>query len=195
MLYLGTIEGGNTMIIKKIANNIRKRLNKDLQCALIGTVDYESIRNVLCTLNGCTDENQRVILYINSGGGDVHAGMEIIRALRRCPGKVTAKVKKAHSMAAMIMMQCDTIECDKDSSIMFHYWRYAADKPVAATPDSIDGSRQAEMTSYFMREFKHFTKNGILTTDEFFRLHCGEDIWLKGKEFIRRLQNAKESTS
>lgn len=62
-----------------------------------------------------------VTLTINSPGGDVFAGLNIVNAIRKCAYKVHARVEVlAASMAAIIALACDDVAIDSYSVMMLH---------------------------------------------------------------------------
>ncbi len=69
-------------------------------------------------LKGATED---VELVVNSPGGDVFNGFQLVNAIQNCPHKVTAKVEvMAASIAAVIALACDSVEIDKNSLLMLH---------------------------------------------------------------------------
>ena len=69
-------------------------------------------------LKGATED---VELVVNSPGGDVFNGFQLVNAIQNCPHKVTAKVEvMAASIAAVIVLACDSVEIDKNSLLMLH---------------------------------------------------------------------------
>lgn len=74
----------------------------------------EDIRNLL---EGAED----VTVYINSGGGDLFAGMAICNLLQRHPYKTKAVIDGlAASAASIIAFGCDEIEMPSNAYLMIH---------------------------------------------------------------------------
>ena len=62
-----------------------------------------------------------VTLTINSPGGDVFAGLNVVNAIRKCAYKVHARVEVlAASMAAIVALACDNVAIDSYSVMMLH---------------------------------------------------------------------------
>lgn len=62
-----------------------------------------------------------VTLTINSPGGDVFAGLNVVNAIRKCAYKVHARVEVlAASMAAIVALACDDVAIDSYSVMMLH---------------------------------------------------------------------------
>ena len=67
------------------------------------------------------DANADLTVYINSGGGDVFAGIGIHSILSRHVGKITGVVDGiAASIASVILMACDEIVMSDGAQIMIH---------------------------------------------------------------------------
>ena len=65
--------------------------------------------------------NEDVELVINSPGGDVFNGLQMVHAIQDCHYKVTARIEvMAASIAAVIALACDTVQIDKLSLLMLH---------------------------------------------------------------------------
>lgn len=59
---------------------------------------------------------------INSGGGDVDAGLDIYDMLRSYPGKTTGVViGRAASMAAIILQACTVRHCTQHAHVLIHH--------------------------------------------------------------------------
>ena len=72
--------------------------------------------------------NEDVELVINSPGGDVFNGLQMVHAIQDCHYKVTAKIEvMAASIAAVIALACDAVQIDKNSLLMLHNcWTFTA---------------------------------------------------------------------
>ena len=69
-----------------------------------------------------------VELVINSPGGDVFSGLQVVKAIENCEHKVTAKVEvMAASTAAIIALSCDKVVITKNDLMMLHNcWTFTA---------------------------------------------------------------------
>ena len=73
------------------------------------------------TVKAIQAATEDIDLYINSPGGDVFAGLNVVNAIQKSKAKVTAHVEvMAASIAGVIALACDTIEIDKNSLVMLH---------------------------------------------------------------------------
>lgn len=96
-------------------------------------------------LDALGDVNQ-LDIYINSGGGDVFAGVAIYNILKRNPAKKTVRVDGlAASIASVIAMAGDEIVMAENAMMMIHEaWTYASGnkreiRKVADELERIDG--------------------------------------------------------
>lgn len=78
----------------------------------------EAAADVVKTLNEATED---VTLVINSPGGSVLEGLQVVNAIRNCKQKVTAKVEvMACSMGGVIALACNQLIMHKDDLLMLH---------------------------------------------------------------------------
>lgn len=80
--------------------------------------DSVNTDNLISELQNAQED---VTLTINSPGGDVFAGLNIVNAIRKCAYKVHGQVEVlAASMAAIIALACDDVTIDEYSVMMLH---------------------------------------------------------------------------
>lgn len=78
----------------------------------------EAAAGVVKALNETTED---VTLVINSPGGSVLEGLQVVNAIRNCKQKVTAKVEvMACSMGGVIALACHQVIMHKDDLLMLH---------------------------------------------------------------------------
>ncbi len=67
-------------------------------------------------------------LVLNSPGGDVFSGLQVVKAIENCKHQVTAKVEvMAASIAAIIALSCDKVVLTKNDLMMLHNcWTFTA---------------------------------------------------------------------
>lgn len=72
--------------------------------------------------------NEDVELVINSPGGSVFEGLQMVHAIQDCQHKVTARIEvMAASIAAVVALACDAVQIDKNSLLMLHNcWTFTA---------------------------------------------------------------------
>lgn len=124
-------------------------------------------------------------LYINSPGGDVFAGLNVVNAIQKSKVQVTAHVEvMAASIAGVIALACDKIEIDKNSLIMLHNcWTVSS------------GNKKAlEQDIKAMEAIDNILHNIISenSTDETLIEQIEEgDVWLTGEEVAEIFTNAE----
>lgn len=126
-----------------------------------------------------------VDLYINSPGGDVFAGLNVVNAIQKSKVQVTAHVEvMAASIAGVIALACDKIEIDKNSLIMLHNcWTISS------------GNKKAlEQDIKAMEAIDNILHNiiGENSTDDTLISQIEEgDVWLTGEEVAEIFTNAE----
>lgn len=124
-------------------------------------------------------------LYINSPGGDVFAGLNVVNAIQKAKVQVTAHVEvMAASIAGVIALACDKIEIDKNSLIMLHNcWTVSS------------GNKKAlEQDIKAMEAIDNILHNIISenSTDDTLIAQIEEgDVWLTGEEVADIFTNAE----
>ena len=124
-------------------------------------------------------------LYINSPGGDVFAGLNVVNAIQKAKVQVTAHVEvMAASIAGVIALACDKIEIDKNSLIMLHNcWTISS------------GNKKAlEQDIKAMEAIDNILHNIISenSTDDSLIAQIEEgDVWLTGEEVAEIFTNAE----
>ena len=88
---------------------------------------------------------ENVNLYVNSPGGSILIGQNILAALAQVQ-QVTCYIQSAHSMAFVIMTYCDKVVATKHSYAMQHSMRYMYSLHPVVTPQIYQWyERQAEV--------------------------------------------------
>ena len=124
-------------------------------------------------------------MYINSPGGDVFAGLNVVNAIQKSKVQVTAHVEvMAASIAGVIALACDKVEIDKNSLIMLHNcWTVSS------------GNKKAlEQDIKAMEAIDNILHNIISenSTDDTLIAQIEEgDVWLTGEEVAEIFTNAE----
>nr|DAF63306.1 MAG TPA: Putative ATP dependent Clp protease [Myoviridae sp. ctPJU6]DAG86082.1 MAG TPA: Putative ATP dependent Clp protease [Caudoviricetes sp.] len=124
-------------------------------------------------------------LYINSPGGDVFAGLNVVNAIQKAKVQVTAHVEvMAASIAGVIALACDKIEIDKNSLIMLHNcWTVSS-----------GNKKTLEQDIKAMEAIDNILHNIISenSTDDSLIAQIEEgDVWLTGEEVAKIFTNAE----
>ena len=100
-------------------------------------------------------EDEDIELEINSYGGDVFLGIDLMNTLRGHGGKVTVTVTGiAASAASIIAMGADTIRMYSNTQLMVHNaWTYAAGnaKELRKVADDLESIGESVLASYTHR--------------------------------------------
>lgn len=100
-------------------------------------------------------EDEDITLEINSYGGDVFLGIDIMNTLRSHEGKVTVIVTGiAASAASVIAMGADVIKMYSNTQLMIHNaWTYAAGnaKDLRKVADDLESIGESVLASYTHR--------------------------------------------
>lgn len=132
----------------------------------------EDIRNLL------QDAKGEVKVYINSGGGDLFAGVAICNLLQRYEKKTTAVVDGlAGSAASIIAFGCDEIEIPSNAYLMIHkpaVGLYGNSDDLLKWADTLDELQKGILDTYM----KH-TKKDI--SEEVINNMIDKETWLTGK--------------
>lgn len=137
------------------------------------------------TVKAIQTATEDIDLYINSPGGDVFAGLNVVNAIQKSKVQVTAHVEvMAASIAGVIALACDKIEIDKNSLIMLHNcWTISS------------GNKKAlEQDIKAMEAIDNILHNIISenSTDETLTSQIEEgDVWLPGEEVAEIFTNAE----
>jgi ATP-dependent protease ClpP protease subunit len=124
-----------------------------------------------------------IVLYINSPGGNLDTGISIINAIRSCPGRVASVLTgPVCSMAPLIALVADKVFVEEDVYMMFH------DYSGGAVGKGNEQLAQIKVEKAFYDElFKRIVK-GFLNTKEINRILTGSDLYLDRSDIIKRLK-------
>jgi ATP-dependent protease ClpP protease subunit len=123
-----------------------------------------------------------VVIVIDSPGGSVGAGFEIIKAIEKHQGEVICKVEGpgiAASMAAALLQSCDKRIMSKRSLLLLH----EPSSGAGGKPGEI--KEQAETLEVFSRMLaEQYCLKSKWTAEELLEKMRGHDLWLGYKEAI-----------
>lgn len=140
-------------------------------------------REVLTLLNDVND-NDIVVLMVNSGGGTIKAGLPIVTALRHCKAHTKGVLMcEAHSMASVILLCCDEYEVYKHTSMLVHTCSYGTYGKVPEV--AVHVAHQEERLE---RMFKDVYK-GFLSESDIEYVLGGKDLYLNYDQICYRLEN------
>ena len=137
------------------------------------------------TVKAIQTATEDIDLYINSLGGGVFAGLNVVNAIQKSKVQVTAHVEViAASIAGVIALACDKIEIDKNSLVMLHNcWT-----------ESSGDKKALEQDIKAMEAIDNILHNIISenSTDDTLIAQIEEgDVWLTGEEVAEIFTNAE----
>lgn len=156
----------------------------DVNLAEIETHNQHQIDEIISKLRWA-DFTDTVKIHLNTPGGSVYLGLNIISEIESSSATVVA-VNDGHawSMGAVISLMADEIETSDYTSYLFHKAYYideATREKVFMTPKD---------TYYELMELIYNDKIKPLLTIEEQRVYAtGEAVTFTGKEFKKRLDN------
>lgn len=132
----------------------------------------EDIRNLL------KDAKGEIKVYINSGGGDLFAGVAICNLLQRYDKKTTAIIDGlAASAASIIAFGCDEIEIPSNAYLMIHkplIGIYGNSDDLLKWADTLD-----ELQKGIVETYMHHAIDNV--TEEQINEMVNKETWLTGK--------------
>ncbi len=164
--------------------------------SLTTEVTEASVKPIIAVLKAAP-RGSVVYIEINSPGGSVEAGLEVLDAIHTCKGLVVTHVadhKMAASMAAIILMDGTVIHADPKALILFHsFGNMAKDKQghlifVKILPNGHNQpSEIAEMA--WARAILEETCGKVMTRQEIIEATVGgQDEWFTGERVMYRLK-------
>lgn len=137
------------------------------------------------TVKAIQTATEDIDLYINSPGGDVFAGLNVVNAIQKSKVQVTAHVEvMAASIAGVIALACDKIEIDKNSLVMLHNcWTVTSGDKKALEQDI----KAMEAIDNILHNIisENSTEDSLIAQIE------EGDVWLTGEEVAEMFTNAE----
>lgn len=132
--------------------------------------------------------NDVIFLHINSNGGRVDAGLQLINFMKQCQAKIIGVLHcNAASMGSGLALSCDELILNEHSTMMIHtasYGAYGKETDVKAHVDFFNKSNER-----FIRNlYTHF-----LSEEEILRVLDGKEIWLHSEEIAERWATLKQA--
>ena len=132
-----------------------------------------------------TNAQEDVELVVNSPGGDVFAGFQLVNAISKCQHKVTAHIEvMAASIAAIIALACDKVVIGKNDILMLHNcWTITAGNKEQLQQD-ID--MMAAVDKVIHNIVEEHCYDDTMTE----RINAG-DVWLVGEEVVEMFDHVE----
>lgn len=128
-----------------------------------------------------------VKLHLNTVGGRLDAGIQLINHIRNCDATVIGVLHmECASMGSGIFLACDDWEISSFSTMMIHSCSYGA------VGKQSDIRSRVDFTTTYNEDFIRQNYTGFLDEDEIQRVLKGEDLYFKSKEIDKRLEKFQE---
>lgn len=145
-----------------------------------GPEKYHKLFNTIRTAG----QNDRIILHINSYGGDLHTAIQFMRVITESKAHVVASVEGAcMSAATMIFLTADSHQISEHSVFMFHNYSSFSFGKGGELYDNIVFERDWSK-NLLKRTYKHFLSKGEIAD-----ILNNRDIWLNSEEVLARLNH------
>ena len=168
-LSLGLTTGLNIALDKNFAN-------------LRNEITSESASQVIYTLNGLNSSLPVIYLYLNSPGGDVMAGLEVINYIKSVQAqkrKVNCIAYNAMSMAFVIFQYCSETFILPSSTLMQHQMALSGIKGKL-----YDINSRLAYYNQVEQELNGYQAERLKMTSDEFRLKIQHDWWLYSGDII-----------
>lgn len=121
-------------------------------------------------------KDDRIVIEINSPGGEVDPGFKLVKALENYPAKVVCIVDgEADSMASYVFVACDVRAMTKRSIIMIHQPGMGGQGQVN---DMLNSADWLKASAAAMAEHYALHMHGITVGELVTRTVGGREIWL-----------------
>lgn len=151
-----------------------------MRCAITG--DVVDLNDVCKQI---TDAQEDVELVINSPGGDVFAGFQLVNAISKCPYKVTARIEvMAASIAAIIALACDEVSISKNDLMLLHNcWTFSVGNKEQLQQD-------IEMMAAVDKVLHNIISEHCKDENINEKIDAG-DVWLVGEEVVEMFDHVE----
>jgi len=127
-------------------------------------------------------ENDVIYIYLNTPGGNLETGVQIINAIRNTPAHVVVSLEStAHSLGTLIFLSGDELQIHDHCLMMFHNFSagmYGKGHELTAELEAVN--------KWYNKMFRKICVP-FLTAEEIEQVIDGRDLWLETDEIKRRL--------
>lgn len=125
-----------------------------------------------------------IYLVLNTGGGRLDTGIQIINAMRSSQAKVVAVLEsEAHSLGTLLFLAADEFIVHDNCLMMFHNFS------GGAVGKGNEIAAQVEATVKWFAKLARDLYHPFLEHDEIDRILKGEDLWMDSDEIRNRLDH------
>ena len=146
-------------------------------------LDYVEI----CDLLRNAEEHDVIYLHLNTSGGRLDTGLQLINAIRDCAARVVTVIDPhAYSMGALLFLAGDEMVVPEHAMLMFHNYSSGLIGK---------GNEQLAEVHAASRSFEKVMKKicqPFLSADEVKSILHGQDLWLDADDIRKRLQRMQQ---
>lgn len=134
------------------------------------------------------DEHTTIHIHINSPGGYVNTGIQIINAIRNCKGLVVGHLEGiCYSMATFIFLNCHDFVVNPDCLFMIHSYSGGTFGEGHKMLSHVNAVHE------WILDMSERTYSPFLTDEELDQVMNGKDFWFKSEEVMSRLDRVLEA--
>ena len=127
-------------------------------------------------------ENDVVVIHLNTPGGHLNTGIQIINAMRSSAAHVICSLEaEAHSMASLIFLAADEFVVHDSAMMMLHNFSGGVHGKGHEMAASVIGTKK------WFEDTASMIYHPFLSRAEITRMFKGEDIYLHSEEISKRL--------
>lgn len=180
----GTAAGESTLpFLATMRQHTMHEYNIFIQGEIVDVADFTEAISALSMAN----EEDVVIINLNSGGGNVYATDTLVEAMNTCRGKVVVKGSGIIASAACtILLAAEEFSLSPNTVIMFHTFSYGVGGNVNQT------KAQADFFDKHLRRMMQEELAGLFTEEEINEMHKGAEYWMDAEEFVERVGRQQE---
>lgn len=139
---------------------------------------YTDVLHRLVTANS----SDTVFLHVNTSGGRVDTGVQLINAMKNSEAKVVTILEGcAQSLGTLIFLSGDEMIVNDNCVMMFHNFN------GGIVGKGNEMAAELEATIKWINTISRKIYVPFLTEDEFSRITKGEDLWMHSPEIRKRL--------
>lgn len=146
-------------------------------------IDYVPIFSALRDAH----EGDQFVFYLNTVGGQLSTGLQLINAIRDTPARVTMVLDpQAYSMGALLFLCGHELIVPDNSLLMLHNY--------SSGGSGGKGHEQLAEVQASMKSFERVMRQvceGFLTPNEIKGVMSGQDLWLDAEDIRKRLARTR----
>ena len=158
------------------------------QCYISSGIEEPFNYDELCFVLESMGSQDQAVLHINTYGGHIDSAFKIIASLKRCAGKVTARITgTVASAGTIIALSCDDLIVEDFTHFMIHNYSTGAQGKGHEIMEYVNFNDK-DLKNTFNALYK-----GFLTPKEIKDVIAGKDLWLNADDTRKRWDKKQET--